>query len=155
MRRRELIVDLSVAAILWPCAARAQQKAPPVIGFLSSRSPEDSSAQVAGFRQGLAAMGYTEGEDLVVEYRWARGDYEQLPALAADLVDKPMRVLATVGGEPSALAAKGATSTIPIVFSMGDPASSARCKPRAARRKHHRHRYHLGGARSQADRPPA
>jgi putative tryptophan/tyrosine transport system substrate-binding protein len=121
MRRRELIVDLSVAAILWPCAARAQQKAPPVIGFLSSRSPEDSSAQVAGFRQGLAEMGYTEGENLVVEYRWARGDYEQLPALAADLVGKPVRVLATVGGEPSALAAKGATSTIPIVFSMGNP----------------------------------
>ena len=67
MRRRELIVDLSVAAILWPCAARAQQKAPPVIGFLSSRSPRNFSAQVAGFRQGLAEMGYTEGEDLVVE----------------------------------------------------------------------------------------
>jgi putative ABC transport system substrate-binding protein len=121
MRRRELIVDMSVAAILWPCAARAQQKTLPVIGFLSSRSPEDSSAQVAGFRQGLVEQGYVEGENLAIEHRWARGDYERLPALAADLVGKPVRVLATVGGEPSALAAKAATSTIPIVFAMGDP----------------------------------
>jgi len=122
MRRRELIVDMSVAAILWPCAVRAQQKALPVIGFLSSRSPEDSSAQMAGFRQGLAEMSYVEGENLAIEYRWARGDYERLPALAADLVNKSVRVLATVGGEPPALAAKGATSTIPIVFAMGsDP----------------------------------
>lgn len=121
MRRRELIVDMSVAAILWPCAVRAQQKALPVIGLLSSRSPEDSSAAMAGFRQGLAELGYVEGENLAVEYRWARGDYERLPALAADLVRKPVRVLATVGGEPPAFAAKAATSTIPIVFSAGDP----------------------------------
>ena len=122
MRRRELIVDMSVAAILWPSAARAQQKTLPVIGFLSARSPEDSSAQVAAFRQGLAELGYVEGENLTIEYRWARGDYERLPALASDLVGKSVRVLATVGGEPSALAAKAATSTIPIVFSTGaDP----------------------------------
>jgi len=122
MRRRELIVGASAAAILWPRAARAQQKALPVIGFLSSRSPEDSTGQLAGFRQGLAELGYVEGENLVIEYRWARGDYERLPALAADLVGKPVRVLATVGGEISALAAKAATSTIPIVFAMGsDP----------------------------------
>src|SRR5262249_37750075 len=70
---------------------------------------------------GLAEMGYVEGENLAIEYRWARGDYQRLPALAADLVGKPVRVIATVGGEPPALAAKGATSTIPIVFSMGDP----------------------------------
>jgi putative ABC transport system substrate-binding protein len=121
MRRRELIVGVGAVAIFRPCAARAQQKALPVIGFLSTRSPEDSSVQMAGFRQGLAEMGYIEGENLAIEYRWARGDYERLPALAADLVGKPVRVLATVGGEPSALAAKAATSTIPIVFSMGDP----------------------------------
>jgi putative tryptophan/tyrosine transport system substrate-binding protein len=121
MRRRELIVGVSVAAILWPCTVRAQ-KALTVIGFLSSRSPEDSSAQVAAFRQGLAELGYVEGENLAIEYRWARGDYERLPALAADLVGKPVRVLPTVGGEISALAAKAATSTIPIVFAMGsDP----------------------------------
>jgi len=112
---------MSVAAILWPRAVRAQQKAQPVIGFLSARSPEDSSAQVAGFRQGLAELGFVEGENLAIEYRWARGDYERLPVLAADLVGKPVRVLATVGGEPSALAAKAATSTIPIIFAGGDP----------------------------------
>jgi putative ABC transport system substrate-binding protein len=121
MRRRELIVDAVVAAILCPYTVRAQQNALPTIGFLSSRSPEDSEAQVAGFRQGLAEMGFVEGENLAIEYRWARGDYERLPGLAAELVGKPVRVLATVGGEPAALAAKGATSTIPIVFSMGDP----------------------------------
>jgi putative ABC transport system substrate-binding protein len=121
MRRRELIAGSGAAAILWPCVVRAQQKSLPVIGFLSSRSPEDSSAAMAGFRQGLAELGYVEGENLAVEYRWAHGDYERLTALAADLTGKPIRVLATVGGEPSALAAKAATSTIPIVFSMGDP----------------------------------
>jgi putative ABC transport system substrate-binding protein len=108
MRRRELIIR-AVAAIFRPCAARAQENALPIIGFLSSRSPQDSSAQMAGFRQGLAEMSFVEGENLAIEYRWARGDYERLPALAADLVGKPVRVLATVGGEPSALAAKAAT----------------------------------------------
>jgi putative ABC transport system substrate-binding protein len=122
MGRRELIVGVNAAAIFWPRAARAQQNALPVIGFLSSRSPEDSSVQMAGFRQGLAEMSFVEGENLAIEYRWARGDYERLPALAADLVGKPVRVVATVGGEPSALAAKAATSTIPIIFAMGsDP----------------------------------
>ena len=122
MRRRELLIGAGAATIFGPGAAtRAQQKTAPVIGFLSSRSPEDSVNQLAGFRQGLAEMSYVEGENLAIEYRWARGDYERLPALAADLVGKPVRVLATVGGEPSALAAKAATSTIPIVFSMGDP----------------------------------
>ena len=120
MRRRELIIGAG-AAIFRPCAARSQQKSPPVIGFLSSRSPEDSAAQMAGFRKGLAEIGYVEGENLAIEYRWARGDYKRLPALAADLVSKPVRVLATVGGEPPAFAAKTATSTIPIVFSAGDP----------------------------------
>jgi putative ABC transport system substrate-binding protein len=125
MRRRELIVDMSVAAILWPSTVRAQQKALPVIGFLSSRSPEDSSAQMAGFRQGLAEMSYIEGRTLAIEYRWALGDHQRLAALAADLVGKPVRVLAAVGGDPSALAAKAATSTIPIVFATGgDPVQS-------------------------------
>src|SRR6516164_3824978 len=120
MRRRELIIGAG-ASLFRPCAGRSQQRTPPVIGFLSSRSPEDSSAQMAGFRQGLAEMSLVEGENLAIEYRWARGDYERLPALAADLVSKSVRVLATVGGEPSALAAKAATSTIPIVFSTGNP----------------------------------
>src|SRR6516162_1931396 len=121
MRRRELIMGAGVAAIFRPCAARAQQNALPIIGFLSSRSPEDSKPQIAGFRQGLAEMGFVEGENLAIEYRWARGDYERLPAFAADLVSNPLRVLATVGGEPPAFAAKAATSTIPIVFSAGYP----------------------------------
>jgi putative tryptophan/tyrosine transport system substrate-binding protein len=120
MRRRELIIG-GGAAIFRPSAARAQQNTLPIIGFLSSRSPEDSSAQMAGFRQGLAEMSYVEGENLAIEYRWARGDYRRLPALATDLVGKPVRVIAAVGGDPTALAAKAATSTIPIVFSMGDP----------------------------------
>ena len=120
MRRRELMLLLG-GAMTAARSLSAQQRALPVIGFLSSRSPEDSSAQMAGFRQGLAELGYVEGENLAIEYRWARGDYERLPALAADLVGKPVRVLATVGGEPPAFAAKAATSTIPIVFSAGDP----------------------------------
>jgi putative tryptophan/tyrosine transport system substrate-binding protein len=124
-RRRELIVDVVVAAILWPYTVRAQQKCPPVIGFLSSRSPEDSSNQLAGFRQGLAEMSFAEGENLAIDYRWALGDYQRLPTLAADLVNKPLRVLATVGGDPPAFAAKAATSTIPIVFAVGsDPVQS-------------------------------
>src|SRR6516162_11391840 len=85
MRRRELIMGAGVAAIFRPCAARAQQNALPIIGFLSSRSPEDSKPQIAGFRQGLAEMGFVEGENLAIEYRWARGDYDRLPALAAEL----------------------------------------------------------------------
>src|SRR5262249_47414140 len=86
MRRRELMVGAGAAVICWPCATRAQQPAVAVIGFLSSRSPEDSVPQVGGFRQGLAEMSYVEGDNLAIEYRWARGDYERLPALAADLV---------------------------------------------------------------------
>jgi putative tryptophan/tyrosine transport system substrate-binding protein len=82
MGRRELIVGVSAAAIFEPRAARAQQKALPVIGYLSSRSPEDSSAQVAAFRQSLGELNYVEGENLAIEYRWALGDYERLPALA-------------------------------------------------------------------------
>ena len=156
MRRRELIVDVVVAAILWPYTVRAQQKSLPVIGFLSSRSPEDSSAQMTGFRQGLAELGYVEGENLAIEYRWARGDYERLPTRAADLAGKSVRVLATVGGEPSALAAKAATSTIPIVFAMGDPVQAGLVESyNRPGGKHHGHRCHGDGAGSQADQPPA
>jgi putative ABC transport system substrate-binding protein len=121
MRRRELIIGARAAAVLGQCAARAA-KALPIIGFRSSRSPEDSLNQLAGFRQGLAEMGFVEGENLAIEYRWARGDYERLPVLAADLVGKPVRVIAAVGGDPSALAAKATTSAIPIVFAVGGDA---------------------------------
>ena len=106
---------------MWLLAARAQQSMP-VIGFLSSRSPEDSTHLIPAFAAGLAEGGYAEGQNLVIEFRWARGRYDLLPAMAAELVSRRVAVLTTAGGEPSALAAKRATSTIPIVFGIGgDP----------------------------------
>jgi putative ABC transport system substrate-binding protein len=115
------IVLLSSAAA-WPLAARAQQATVPVIGFLSSRSPEDSKHLIPAFADGLAEGRYVEGQNLAIEFRWARGRYDLLPAMAAELVSRRVVVLTTAGGEPSALAAKRATSTIPIVFGVGgDP----------------------------------
>jgi putative ABC transport system substrate-binding protein len=124
MRRREFITLLGGAAA-WPLAARAQQPAMPLIGFLSSRSPEDSSHLVEAFRRGLAEGGFVEGHNVAIEFRWARGQYDLLPAMVADLVSHRVNVLTTAGGEPSALAAKRATSAIPIVFGLGsDPVSA-------------------------------
>ena len=123
MRRREFIALLGATAA-WPLAARAEDSSVPVIGFLSSRSPEESAHLVTAFRQGLAEGGFIEGQNVVIEYRWARGQYDVLPAMATDLVSRRVNVLTTAGGEPSALAAKRATSTIPIVFGLGsDPVS--------------------------------
>ena len=120
IRRREFIVALGGTA--WPLAARAQQPAMPVIGYLSARSPDESKHLVAAFRSGLQAAGYVEGQNIAIKYRWAEGQYDRLPALAADLVRSEMAVLVTTGGEPSALAAHAVTSTIPIVFTVGgDP----------------------------------
>src|SRR5207247_1077244 len=129
LRRREFISLIGGAAavpsILWPLAARAQQATMPVIGFMSARSPEDSAHLVAAFRNGLAEGGYVEGQNVVIEFRWARGQYDLLPGMAAELVNRRVAVLTTAGGEPSAFAAKRATSTIPIVFGLGgDPVSS-------------------------------
>jgi ABC-type uncharacterized transport system substrate-binding protein len=117
--RRKFLATLG-GAVAWPLAARAQQQAMPVIGYLSSRSPDDTAHLVAAFRRGLGENGFVEGQNVTIEYRWALGQYDRLPAMASDLVRRSVTVLTTTGGEPSTLAAKAATSTIPIVFTVGD-----------------------------------
>jgi putative ABC transport system substrate-binding protein len=123
MRRRQFIAIIGGAAT-WPFAARAQQSAP-VIGFMSTRSWNDSAYVVAAFRRGLSDEGFVEGRNVSVEFRWAEGRYAEMPTIAAELVSQQVTVLVAVGGEPSALAAKAATSAIPIVFTAGgDPVQS-------------------------------
>ena len=121
MRRRDFIA-LVASAASWSREVRAQQPAMPVIGFLSSRSAGDSAYLIAALLRGLSESGFVQGQNVSIEYRWAEGHYDRLPAFAAELVRRPVAALMAVGGEPSALAAKAATSAIPIVFTTGgDP----------------------------------
>src|SRR5262249_21544091 len=121
MRRREFITMLG-GATAWPFAAHGQQRVTPVVGFLNSTSPELFVHNVAAVRQGLNETGFVEGRNVAIEYRWANGQYDRLPELAADLVRHQVSVIATSGTSAPGLAAKAATSTIPIVFQTGgDP----------------------------------
>jgi len=118
MRRREFITLIgSAAAAAWSHAAKSQQPAMPMIGFLSSRSPGDSAGVLTAFRDGLREAGFVEGQNVAIAFRWAEGHYDRLPVLAAELVKLPLAALFVAGGPPSALAAKAATSSIPVVFS--------------------------------------
>jgi putative ABC transport system substrate-binding protein len=120
MRRREFITLLSGAIAAWPFAARAQQPATLVIGYLSGRLPDEAAYTVSAFREGLASEGFVEGRTVAIEYRWAQGGYERLPAMASELINRNVDVIVASGGTGAARAAKAATKVLPIVFLVGE-----------------------------------
>src|SRR5262249_52531272 len=120
MRRRDFVIGIVGATAAWPLAAHGQQASMPVIGYLSPRTPEIDAPLLAELRRGLNETGYVEGKNVAFEFRWGRGRIDHLRALAEDLVRRQVAVIVTGGGEPTALAAKAATATIPIVFNVGE-----------------------------------
>jgi putative tryptophan/tyrosine transport system substrate-binding protein len=120
MRRREFLGAIGASAAAWPLAARAQQPAMPIVGIINAGFPETSVLRVTAFRQGLGELGYAEGQNVTIEYRWAEGRYDRYPEIVADLIRRKASVIATGASGPAAFAAKAATTSIPIVFGVGE-----------------------------------